>query len=351
MKANQIVTSAPETLGAARDELARAREHGFTLLALDDDRYPPALKTIVDPPTVLYVRGEILPEDAVAIGMVGARKCTIYGREQAQRIAAQLAERGLAIISGGARGIDTSAHLGALQAGGRTIVVTGCGLLNTYPPENDGLYERIVKEGRGAIITELPLDAPPNAENFPPRNRIIAGMSLGIVVVEANLQSGSLITARLAAADYGREVFALPGRVDSPASAGTHYLIKTAAAHLVESADDILAHMGDVGRLLAKSHEERHPSPKERPSPGLTPALVPTLFEGSLPPTAPPPAPTGTQQKILAAIGTAETPFDVIVETTGLPAQVVMAELTVLGIQGKVRRLGGNRFGPQAHRE
>src|SRR4051794_32310016 len=128
IKANQIITSAPEMLGAAREELARVRQHGFTLLAFDDDRYPPALKTIADPPMVLYLRGTIEPQDTVAIGMVGARKCTIYGREQAQRIGAQLAERGLTIVSGGARGIDTAAHLGALQAGGRTIVVTGCGL-------------------------------------------------------------------------------------------------------------------------------------------------------------------------------------------------------------------------------
>jgi DNA processing protein len=344
VKANQIVTSAPETLATARDELARARQHGITLMALDDDRYPPALKTIVDPPTVLYVRGEILPQDAVAVGMVGARKCTIYGREQAQRLGAQLAERGLTIISGGARGIDTAAHLGALQAGGRTIVATGCGLLHTYPPENEGLYERIVKEGRGAIISELPLDAPPSSENFPPRNRIIAGMSLGVVVVEANLQSGSLITARLAAADYGREVFALPGRVDSPASAGTHHLIKTASAHLVESADDILDYLGDVGRLLAKANETHHPAPQTRQAPGLTPALQPTLFENQSAP--PPPAPTTVQEKILAAIPATGASVDEIVETAALPAQVVMAELTILGIQKKLKRLGGTRYGP-----
>ncbi len=194
---------------------------GLTLLTLEDDRYPPALKTIHDSPLVLYVRGAILPGDAVAIGMVGARKCTLYGREQAQRLGGQLAERGMTVISGGARGIDTAAHVGALNVKGRTIVVQGCGLANTYPPENKALYERIVEEGAGAIISELPLDAPPSKENFPPRNRIIAGMSLGIVVVEANLAVWlRLITGArlLAAADYGAlRCLRCRGGVDSPA--------------------------------------------------------------------------------------------------------------------------------------
>jgi DNA processing protein len=343
IKANQIVTSAPGTLEEAKRELEQVVKEGFTLLPLDDAHYPPGLKTMADPPLVLYVRGAIVPQDAVAVGMVGARRCTLYGREQAQKLACGLAERGLAIVSGGARGIDTCAHLGALQGGGRTLVVTGCGLLNTYPPENAGLYDRIVKEDRGAVISELPLAAPPNAENFPPRNRIIAGLSLGIVVVEANLQSGSLITARLAAADYGREVFALPGRVDSPASAGTHYLIKSAMAHLVESAQDVLDHLGDVGRLLTQAQEARDTAP-ETPT-----AKVPaqeTLFSEAPKPVPPAKPPlTSVQEKIMTAIG-AGASLDEIVETAGVPTQVVMAELTLLAIQGRVKRLGGNRFGP-----
>jgi DNA processing protein len=327
-------------------------EQGWTLLPLGDPRYPPGLKTIVDPPIVLYVRGEILPDDAVAIGMVGARKCTLYGREQAQKLGRELAEHGLTILSGGARGIDTCAHLGALQAGGRTIVVTGCGLMNVYPPENAALYERIVKEGRGAIVSELPVNAPPNAENFPPRNRIIAGMSLGIVVVEANLQSGSLITARLAAADYGREVFAMPGRVDSPASAGTHHLIKTAAAHLVESAGDVLEHLGDVGRLLAqvttKTGNQTAAHERSKPARGTGDGRpADDLFTQQAPPPKPEVPLTSVQQKIVTALGSAGVSFDEIVESTGVPAQVVMAELTLLAIQGRVRRLGNNRFGPK----
>ncbi|HEY4328998.1 MAG TPA: DNA-processing protein DprA [Phycisphaerae bacterium] len=343
IKANQLVTSAPASHAKAVEALARVREHGFSILPLDDEGYPPGLKTVDDPPIVLFVRGGILPADAVAVGMVGARKCTFYGREQAQRLGMQLAQSGLTIVSGGARGIDTCSHLGALQAGGRTIVVTGCGLLNTYPPENDGLYERIVKEGRGAIVSELPLDAPPSAENFPPRNRIIAGMSLGIVVVEANLQSGSLITARLAAADYGREVFALPGRVDSPASSGTHHLIKTAAAHLVESADDILGHLGDVGRLLSQANAARK---RETTAPQQPPAAE-TLFENHAAPVAlakAHPSLTSVQEKIVAAIGKHPATVDDIVDAAALPAQVVVAELTLLQIHGMVRRHTNNRF-------
>ncbi len=341
IKANQIVTSGPGTLAEATAELLRVKKLGLTLLPLDDDSYPPALKNIPDPPLLLYVRGEIQPADAVAIGMVGARKCTLYGREQAQHFAAHLAERGLTIVSGGARGIDTSSHLGALQAGGRTIVVAGCGAMHTYPPENEHLYERIVKEGRGAIISELPLDAPPSKENFPPRNRIIAGMTLGIVVVEANLGSGSLITARLAAGDYGREVFAIPGRVDSPASAGTHHLIKTAAAHLVESADDVLGYLGDVGRLLEKAHAVEQVKRQETAE----------LFEDAGVP-AKPPKPrvplTVLQQKILAALNATGISVDDIVESTSLQPQIIVAELTLLQIQGHVKRIMGNRF---AHHE
>lgn len=349
IKANQVVSSAPASLDLARRELDRALQGGWQILPFDDPAYPPGLKNVPDPPIVLFVRGTLLPTDALALGMVGARRCTLYGREQAQKLAFQLAQHNLTIISGGARGIDTCSHLGALQAGGRTIVVTGCGLLHTYPPENQGLYDRIVNEGRGAILSELPADAPPSAENFPPRNRIIAGMSLGIVVVEANLQSGSLITARLAAADYGREVFALPGRVDSPASAGTHHLIKTAAAHLVESADDILEHLGDVGRLLAQ-HTTSLASDAPNPGiaiPGPTLAAAPesTLFDHPQSP-APRPAPplTTVQQKILAAIAPPGSVLDDIVESTGLPPQVVIADLTLLEIHGKVSRQSGNRF-------
>jgi DNA processing protein len=270
----------------------------------------------------------------------------MYGREQATRLGAQLADAGLTAISGGARGIDTCAHLGALRSRGRTVVVQGCGLDHTYPPENADLYRRIVEEKAGAIVSELPLDAPPSRENFPPRNRIIAGMSLGILVVEANLRSGSLITARLAAADYGREVFALPGRVDSPASAGTHHLIKTATAHLVESADDILEHLGDAGRTLkaaqtAATASSSTASGTKNSGLGSEPPPASLFPQSNTPPQT---ALTSVQQRILNAIPSDGSTIDELIEKTGIPAQVIMTELTFLQIQNLVVRLPTKGF-------
>ena len=329
----------------ARRELATIRHHGLELLCPDDPRWPVGLKTIPDPPIVLHLRGTLVPEDNLAVGIVGARQCTMYGREQSARFGALLAQAGFCVISGGARGIDTAAHEGALRAKGRTIVICGCGLLECYPPENAALYERIVAEG-GALLSELPLDAPPAKENFPPRNRIIAGMSLGILVVEANLRSGSLITARLAAADYGREVFALPGRVDSPASAGTHHLIKSATAHLVENVEDILAALGDMGAAMREVG--RVQAAEETPAMAAPLTAPDSLFANSgddqSHAAAPAPRFTGVQQRILAALDGQASSVDELMERTGLPAAVLMAELTMLQIRGVVDRAGGNCF-------
>ena len=216
------------------------------IICPEDSEWPPGfaddLSMIRRSLLVIVRAGRIEPHDTVAIGVVGSgASARITGARAGGKgvLARLLGGAGFTVNSGGARGIDTGAHHGALRAKARTVVVLGCGHGHTYPPENKGLFERIVAEDRGAILSELPLRTPPNSENFLPRNRIIAGMSLGVLVIEANIKSGSLTTARLAGVDYGREVFALPGPVNSPTSAGTHQLIKTGSATLVDSLDDI----------------------------------------------------------------------------------------------------------------
>jgi DNA processing protein len=212
---------------------------GCGLVTLADDDYPVLLREIPDPPPVLYRLGELVPDDELAVAVVGSRRASPYGRNAARWIAGDLARAGLTIVSGMARGIDSEAHRAALEAEGRTIAVLGSGLAHIYPRENRGLCESIVR--RGAVLSPYPLDVPPFKQNFPERNRILSGLALGTLVVEAAERSGSLITARLAA-EQNRDVFAVPGRITSGMSVGTNYLIKS-GAKLVQSAADVLADM------------------------------------------------------------------------------------------------------------
>jgi len=230
-------------------ELRRIDQFGANIVTTDDSEYPALLRQIYDPPLVLYVRGTLRPEDAYAIAMVGTRQSTLYGRQTAERLARQLAASGVTVVSGGARGIDSASHEGALQSGGRTIAVLGTGLDIVYPAENVKLYQRIAEQG--AVITQFPFGRKGDKQSFPIRNRIVAGMTQGTVVVEANRASGALITANFAA-EYGRTVYAVPGRVDSPRSAGCHDLIKD-GAQLCESAEDVLA---EFAHLQAIEPEE-----------------------------------------------------------------------------------------------
>ncbi|MFZ0034464.1 MAG: DNA-processing protein DprA [Sedimentisphaerales bacterium] len=230
-------------------ELELACKLGVWIINLDDERYPPLLKQIYDPPPVLYIKGSLTAADNLAISIVGSRRCSLYGQEQSSQLAHFLGSAGFTICSGMARGIDTAAHQGALSAGGRTIAVQGCGLANIFPPENKKLFELIADSG--ACISELPLRYEPLSENFPPRNRIIAGLSLGTIVVEAGLNSGAMITAT-AALENNREVMAVPGKIDSPISKGTHRLIKQ-GAKLVESVEDVMESLGYIGERL-QSH-------------------------------------------------------------------------------------------------
>ena len=218
-------------------ELQRVNDFGCTIVTQEDDAYPELLRQIYDPPVVLYVKGELLPKDKNSVALVGSRMTTHYGTEAARRMAYQLAYVGVTVVSGGARGIDSAAHQGALSAKGRTVAVLGTGINLVYPAENAQLYDRIAENG--AIVTQFPFNRPGDRQSFPVRNRIVAGMTLGTVVVEANLTSGALITANFAN-EYGRQVFAVPGRIDSPRSKGCHDLIKK-GAKLCESAEDILS--------------------------------------------------------------------------------------------------------------
>ncbi len=230
-------------------ELELAEKLGVWIINLDDERYPPVLKQIYDPPPVLYIKGTLTSSDNLCIAIVGSRRCSLYGQEQSSRLAYLLSSAGFTICSGMARGIDTAAHQGALSAGGRTIAVQGCGLANIFPPENKKLFELISESG--ACISELPLRYEPLSENFPSRNRIIAGLSLGTIVVEAGLYSGALITAR-AELENNREVMAVPGKIDSPLSKGAHQLIKQ-GAKLIESVEDVMEALGYIGEQL-QSH-------------------------------------------------------------------------------------------------
>ena len=301
-----------------QDELDEAAERGVEIHCRDDEQFPAALKTIYDCPPVLYARGRLDASDAVAIGVVGARRCTHYGLEQGERFGQLLARAGFTVVSGGARGIDTAAHRGALAADGRTIAVMGCGLGQTYPRENAELFDGIVRQGRGAIVSELPMRIDVHARNFPLRNRIISGLSLGVLVVEAALRSGALITAR-EAIEQSREVFALPGRVDSPMSQGANELIRDGSATLVQNLDDILEHLGEVGKLMTPPEE----SAEDR------------IAAGGL---------DETERKLMEALREGEMRIDDLVRRTHLESGQVAAAMTMLTIKGLVAQQPGQVF-------
>ncbi len=311
----------------ATTELELAERLGVWIIHLEDERYPPSLKQIYDPPPVLYIKGTLSDTDSLAIAIVGTRRCSLYGQEQASRLAHFLASAGFTICSGMARGIDTAAHQGALSARGRTIAVQGCGLANIFPPENKRLFELIAESG--ACISELPLQYEPLSENFPPRNRIIAGLSLGTIVVEAPLNSGAMITAR-SALDNNREVMAVPGKVDSPLSKGAHQLIKQ-GARLVESVQDVMEALGYVGKRLKSHVTAAAESACER-------AETPLFNVGQL-------NLSGDEKKIYHYLGKEPLHTEQIIAETKIAAGSVHAGLISLRLKGLIRQLpGGGLF-------
>ncbi|GAB4156468.1 MAG: DNA-processing protein DprA [Planctomycetaceae bacterium] len=249
----------PQWTLKAEEELARCENLGVELLMCGDSLYPHMLSEIHDPPEPLYCRGKLTEADRLAVAIVGSRRCSLYGRQQAERIATGLVNAGITVISGLARGIDAAAHHGALKAGGRTIAVMATGLSRIYPPEHVDLANEV--RHSGCLVTECSLDQPPLPGLFPQRNRIISGLSLGVVIVEATRKSGALHTARHAL-EQGREVFAVPGRLDSFSSEGCHDLIRDGVT-LIRGVDDILEELGPLTSPVKRSPEEEVHIPRE----------------------------------------------------------------------------------------
>src|SRR5271170_4831924 len=310
-----------QPLSAAAKEIAQAEQYGCKMLTWDEPEYPARLREIFDPPPLLYVRGNIELLNRHSISIVGARRPTPYGNQMAERLGRDLAARGLVIVSGLARGIDACAHRGALSTpAGTTIGVLGCGIDVVYPKENKKLFEEI--EQRGAIISEFPLGTFPGAQNFPIRNRVIAGMSLGVVCVEGAQYSGSLITSRLAM-EFSREVFGVPGNVTQPTSFGPNQLIKQ-GAKLVTSWEDVVEELPTPVRAELLPVES--PSAQERAS----------LVQESL-------APGERALYELLSVDQARH-VDEILELSGMTSSEVLASLFDLEIKGVIRQLPGKQF-------
>jgi len=296
-------------------ELERIDDYGCFVVTGADPIYPNALKEIYDPPIILYVQGTLEEKDHHGVAMVGSRMTTPYGLDTARKLSFQLAHAGVTVISGGARGIDTAAHQGCLRGGGRTLAVVGCGLDIIYPSENRSLFENI--SGQGAVITQFPFGRKADRQTFPIRNRIVAGMSLGTVVIEANKTSGALITANMAV-DYGRQVFAVPGRIDSPRSKGCHALIKN-GAKLCESVEDIL---GEFEYLF--------PPPSSSEQPGDSPpATMPVSEEEAL---------------LWRLLEGNECHMDDLIRGSGWPAEKVSVLLMAMELKSLVKRLPGQVY-------
>lgn len=310
-----------QRVAAARDEIDAEAELDLCarrqvgVLAEADDAYPRALREIHDPPGVLFLRGALAPQDALSVAIVGTRHATAYGRKHAERLAASLARAGLTVTSGLARGIDAAAHRGALAAGGRTLAVLGSGVLNVYPPEHDELARQVIDDG--ALLSESPPRGRPLSGSFPQRNRIISGLSLGVIVVEAAERSGALITARHAM-EQGREVFAVPGPVDSRMSRGCHRLLRD-GAKLVESADDVLEELGPLAAPAegAEGRTIHHPAELQ-------------LNE--------------LERRVLDAVAATPTAIDALAAETGLPIHQVLSAVSVLEMRRLIRRVGGQHL-------
>lgn len=292
-------------------EMDKVKRAGAHIITLADDTYPSLLRQIAEAPAVLYVRGTLEAADTQALSIVGTRKATAYGREAAHELARQLAHSGITIISGLAHGVDSAAHAGALAGGGRTLAVLGCGIDRVYPSDNRALAENIVQHG--ALISEFPVGAPPDGRNFPRRNRIISGMALGVLVVEAPENSGALITAAVAA-EQGREVFAVPGNIFNPSSRGSNRLIQD-GAKLVMDADDILIELNVALRNVQLQAAAEQIAPAN-----------------------------GIETHLLEHLSADPLHVDELARLTGLPIAVVTSTLVILELKGLARMVGPMQY-------
>ncbi|WP_245846109.1 DNA-processing protein DprA [Longibacter salinarum] len=295
-------------------QMRRAKEMGATLLTPWDDAFPERLRQIYDPPAFLWMRGQLTPADARCIAVVGTRRCTDYGRQQACRFGAELTKHGLTVVSGLAYGVDAAAHRGALDAGGRTVAVLGSGLGYVYPASNRPLAEAMTEHG--AVLSEYPIDAEPDPRYFPERNRIVSGLTLGTLVVESHAEGGALITARMAL-EQNREVFAVPGEVTTSASRGTNALIRRGEAKLVSCVDDIL----DELCLPAMDHETREAAAE---------SVADTL--------------TGDARALYEALGDSPTHLDDLCQEVCCTPSDALVALLQLEFDGHVRQLAGKQF-------
>lgn len=303
----KVLSPAP---AAIERDLKLVEEKGVTLIPLASEDYPASLKEVFDPPVLLYARGRIVESDKLAMAIVGSRRATAYGLSMSERIAKDLAARGLTIVSGGARGIDTAAHKGALEVGGRTIAFLGCGVDVNYPAENKKLFDAMSESG--AVVSEFPFGSAPEPWRFPPRNRLISGMSLGVLVCQSPEASGALITAGYAA-EQGKDVYAVPGNVDDERNRGCHALIKD-GARLVESSEDILRELGLDG-------DEKG---------GQLALPIESLSDA--------------ERRIATLLSLDPMQVDEIIEKSGLPAPMVAGTLTILEMKNIVRRVPGNAY-------
>ncbi len=349
-----------------RPELELAASRGVRLVAYDDPSFPQPLLESADPPFLLYVKGTLRPSDAASVGIVGTRQASRYGREQAERFAAGLARAGYAVISGLARGIDTYAHRGTLASGGRTIAVVGCGLEHIYPPENRDLFSEIA--ATGAVVSEFPMDIAPSRDTFPRRNRIIAGMSLGVLVVEAPVRSGALITAQQAL-ELGREVFAIPGRIDQESAAGCHGLIRSGATLVRDLADllqvlettratlpdpqnDLFSGISNEALASADPLADREGNasdvpvpPAERGSPAAGAVAVRPERSGATPLTLPgADALLHKETSVMRVLGRDAQHIDEICSQVAMSVGEVSATLMILELKGRVAQTPGKFY-------